>query len=123
MLPATQMPVLDSPSRIMAENVLLLGAKKKRNVSRTYYAILWLQNLFGIAVIGAGFQQTRELITLSAVINAFTMFSYTGILFYVSNRMLPREVGPNWMRNLALIASFCFLGYFCAMTVLAFNWG
>jgi len=121
MLSATQLTVLDSTSRIMAENVLLLGHQKKQNISRTYYAILWLQILFGIAVIGAGFTQPRELITLSAVINAFTMFSYTGILFYVSNRMLPREVRPNWIRNLALIASFCFLGYFCAMTVLAFN--
>ncbi|HAI98055.1 TPA: hypothetical protein DCL30_00740 [Candidatus Peribacteria bacterium] len=120
MLIATQLTVLDSTSRIMTENVLLLRRTPSANVSRMYYFILWLQILFGIAVFSAGFDQPRDLIVLGAVINAFTMFSYTGLLLFLNNRFLPAALRPHPVRSLILIATFLFFGVFCTLTVLSY---
>jgi len=105
----------------MTENLLLLKrGNEQYNVSRLYYAILWFQILFGIAVISLGFSQPRQLITLGAIINAFTMFSYTGILLYLNNRLLAKELRPSIWRNLALIFTFFFFGYFSVRTILEY---
>ncbi len=119
MLTATQLTVLDSTSRIMAENALLLSRKEHHNVSRVYYVILWAQILFGMLVIGSDLAQPRELITLGAIINAFTMFSYTGILLYLNNR-LHTDLRPSLIRNLALLFTFLFFGTFSVLTILEY---
>lgn len=116
MLLSTQIAVLDSTSRIMAENALLMKTGKG-NISKNYYVILWAQILFGILVVLLGFDKPVQLITLGAIINGFTMFSYTGIILYLNNRVLPRPLRPHWLRNIFLSASFVFLGYFCWMTI------
>ncbi|OIO54147.1 hypothetical protein AUJ46_03965 [Candidatus Peregrinibacteria bacterium CG1_02_54_53] len=116
MLLATQLTVLDSTSRIMTENALLLTRKRTARVSVVYYCILWAQIFFGIAVFSLGFDQPRELIVLGAVINAFTMFVYTGLLFCFNNNALARPLRPARWRNAVLIASFLFLGFFCGVT-------
>jgi len=118
MLCATQMTVLDSTSRIMTENVLLMGTKGKSRVSAVYYTILWLQILFGITVFLLGFDQPLTLITLGASLNAFTMFSYIGLLLFVSNRMLPKPLRPHPWRTIGLTASFIFFGFFCYLTII-----
>lgn len=117
MLLATQLTVLDATSRIMTENVLLFSARHRWRVSALYYAILWLQILFGIAVFSLGFDQPYALIVLGAVFNAFTMFTYTGLLLAFNNRVLPKLLRPTMLRNGALTAAFLFLGFFCGVTV------
>jgi len=116
MLVATQLAILDATSRIMAENTLLLK-QGKGDISKSYYIILWAQIVFAILVILLGYDKPRELITLGAIINGFTMFSYTGIILYLNNKVLPKPLRPSWIRNTALSTSFIFLGYFCAMTL------
>lgn len=117
MLLATQLTVLDSTSRIMTENALLLFKKRTARVSLWYYLILWTQIFFGIAVFSLGFDQPRELIVLGAVVNAFTMFISTGLLFLFNNRVLARPFRPSLWRNAALLFTFIFLGFFCGVTV------
>ena len=118
MLCATQLTVLDSTSRIMTENVLLLKHENKVRVSAVYYAILWLQILFGITVFLLGFDQPLTLITLGAIINAFTMFSYIGLLLWIGNRMLPSPLRPRAWRNIMMAATFLFFGVFCVLTLI-----
>jgi hypothetical protein len=117
MLLATQLTVLDSTSRIITENILLTGRASEGRVSLLYYAVLWLQIFFGIAVIGLGFDQPRELIVLGAVINAFAMFVYTGLLLFLNNRFLSRPLRPGILRSGVLLLAFIFFGFFCAVTV------
>ncbi len=116
MLCATQLTVLDSTSRIITENALLLAPKKTHNVSRSYYVVLWLQILFGITVFLLGFDQPLTLIVLGAMANAFSMFVYTGILLWMNNRILARELRPAPWRNLVMICTFLFFGAFCMVT-------
>jgi hypothetical protein len=116
MLCATQLTVLDSTSRIISENALLLAPKATYNVSRSYYTVLWLQILFGIAVFLIGFDQPLTLIVLGAIINAFSMFVYTGILLWMNNRLLAPELRPAPWRNAVMLFTFLFLGAFCLVT-------
>lgn len=117
MLAATQLTVLDSTSRIITENLLLLTSKKSIRVSRVYYGVLWIQILFGITVFSAGFDQPLTLIVLGAVINAFSMFVYSGIILAINNKLLTKAVRPHPWRNLVMAATFLFLGFFCIVTL------
>ena len=118
MLAATQLTVLDSTSRIITENLLLTQSRSQGRISRTYYIVLWSQIAFGLAVILAGFTQPRDLIILSAVINAFSMLVYTGLILGLNNTRLPRPLRPSLARNIILIAAFIFLLVLCLATLL-----
>jgi hypothetical protein len=122
MLCATQLTVLDSTSRIITENVLLLFRRESMNISKVYYAILWIQILFGITVFLSGFDHPLVLIILGAVINAFSMFVYTGIILWLNNSSLAQELRPKPWRNLVMIATFLFLGFFCSITIMNALW-
>lgn len=117
MLCATQLTVLDSTSRIITENIVLMRRRAAGDVSRTYYVVLWTQIAFGIAVFIAGFDQPLTLIVLGAIINAFSMFVYTGILLFMNNRLLAKELRPAPWRNAVMTFTFLFFGIFGAFTV------
>lgn len=118
MLLATQLTVLDSTSRIMTENVLLLRRGTTFAVTRTYYVILWLQIAFAVGVFSLGFVQPKELIILGAIINAFTMFVYTGLLLIFCHRLFPKPLRPSLPRTIALALTFCFFGVFSVLTIM-----
>ena len=116
MLCATQLTVLDSTSRIITENFLLLKKGDEFNVTKIYYSVLWFQILFGISVFGIGFNQPLALIVLGAVINAFAMFVYCGLLLWLNNVFLARPLRPRIWRNIVIFLTFIFFGAFSALT-------
>ncbi|OGD79946.1 hypothetical protein A2368_04235 [Candidatus Collierbacteria bacterium RIFOXYB1_FULL_49_13] len=118
MLTATQFTVLDSTSRIITENLLLLKHKSHARVGLYYYATLWLQIIFCIIIVSVGYSQPKDLITLGAVINGFTMFSYIAILIYLNNHAPKKPYRPSLIRNLILTFTFLFFGFFCLLTIL-----
>ncbi len=119
MLCATQLTVLDSTSRIMTENFLLLTRGEEFKVSKVYYTILWIQILFGITVFSIGFNQPLTLIVLGAVLNAFAMFVYCGLLLVLNNKFLSKALRPAMWRNLVMGATFIFFGIFSYLTISA----
>jgi len=119
MLCATQLTVLDSTSRIISENVLLLRRSDESNVSKVYYIVLWIQILFGIAVIFKGFEHPRDLIILGAVINAFAMFIYSGLLIWLNNRFKEKYLKPAMWRNIVMAFTFIFFVIFSVLTIIS----
>lgn len=118
MLLATQLTVLDSTSRIMTENLLLMKRTAMGRVSHVYYAVLWIQIAFGVVLFLLGYHvQPLALVTLGAVLNGFAMFLYTGLLLFFMNSVMPRELRPSLVRSGILLLTFIFLGVFCFMTV------
>ncbi|MBU0767388.1 Nramp family divalent metal transporter [Patescibacteria group bacterium] len=117
MLCATQLTVLDSTSRIITENFLLLSRGSEFNVSKIYYIILWIQILFGITVFSLGFDQPLTLIILGASFNAFAMFVYSGLLLWLNNKFLAKALRPAMWRNIVMLATFLFLGVFSWLTI------
>lgn len=116
MLCATQLTLLDATTRIIAENALLSSAMPRAwSISKVYYWVLWMQIAFGILVFALGFNQPLTLIILGAIINAFSMFIYTGILLYLNNRSLAKALRPSLWRNIMLAFTGVFLGAFCVV--------
>lgn len=116
MLFFTQFSVFGSTSRIMAENLSLLT----RSVSKIplfFYGCLWIQILAGVAIVLLGFTQPLQLVIISAVLNAFTMFVYSGLILWLNLTALPKEIRPSYVRIFMVGAAFVFYGVFSAITI------
>lgn len=116
MLFNTQFTVLDATSRIMAENFLIL--KTKGNLPKIYYSFLWAQIFFGIIIFLFNFGQPLLLLTISAVLNAITMFVHIGLTLNLNIRELEKEIRPTLFRIIAIIVAFLFFGYFSFRTLI-----
>lgn len=113
MLTATQLTVLDSTSRIISENILLTRGHSAANLPKMYYLTLWIQIAIGLLIVLIGGSQPRQLITLSAVINAFTMFVYILLLVRMNTSKIPDALRPNPIRVIILcISSLLFAALF-----------
>src|SRR3989344_3941823 len=117
MLTATQLTVLDSTSRIITENLLLLRPSSSSPAPKTYYLVLWLQIAFGIFILLLGFDQPRQLITISAAINAVTMCIYSVLLLILNRTLLPPPLRPGLLRSFLLLLTFVFFGFFSYLSI------
>ena len=122
MLFQTQLGVMDSTSRIMAENVAIkkLGAKTEGtvNLCKIYYYFVWAQILFGIILFLLNIYEPKTLIVLGAIINAVAMFVHIGLVFILNQKELPKVFRPNWSRKIIMSFIFLFFGFFCVFVLL-----
>ena len=116
MLFQTQLGVMDSTSRIMAENLAikkLHGQERgKINLSKIYYSFVWAQIAFGIILFLFNIYEPKTLIILGAVINAFAMFVHLGLVFWLNHKILPKVFRPGWIRKIIIGIIFVFFGIF-----------
>lgn len=120
MLFGTQFSVLGSTSRIMAENLVLLSPKKLQveNLPKYFYLFLWLQIIAGIAIFSIGFTEPLSLVVTGAVLNAITMFIYSGLILWLNMSSFKAALRPSLMRAIAVSAAFLFYGGFSIITIL-----
>lgn len=118
----TQFTVLDSTSRIIAENLVLTNLKEPpiKKLPHYYYAVVWVQILFGIIVFLLGFSEPRTLITLGAAINGLTMFTYIILIFIVNRRDLAPALRPSLFRQGILLLMWLFFGLVALMALRQF---
>ncbi len=123
MLFSTQMGVLESSSRIISENILLLFYKKGKrfNLSIGFYLALWAQILLGIFIYLSGFREPRFLLTLGAVLNAAAMMVSFPLLFWLNKKKLPKAYQPGLVRKLIMLAAFIFFVGFVVITLQDFR--
>lgn len=122
MLYATQLGVLESSSRIISENVLLLGWKEKKevNASLWFYFALWGQILLGIVILLLGVSEPKFLLTLSAVLNALAMTVLFPLVWFLNKQRLDNKLQPNLARQVITFASFLFFAVFSIITFTQF---
>lgn len=122
MLFQTQLGVMDSTCRIMAENTAIAKMKKnpngKINLSRFYFIFVWAQISFGIILFLLNIYEPKTLIILGAIINAFAMFIHTGLVAWLNRHSLPKIFQPSWFRRLAIAIIFVFFGFFSVLVLL-----
>ncbi|MBT3817322.1 MAG: Nramp family divalent metal transporter [Candidatus Magasanikbacteria bacterium] len=122
MLFQTQLGVMDSTSRIMAENIAIkkLAHDKKNTVqlSKIYYIFVWTQIAFGITLFLFNIYEPKTLIILGAVINAFAMFVHTGLVFIINHKLLEKPYRPSLWRKVILVGIFLFFGFFSGLVLL-----
>jgi hypothetical protein len=121
MLFQTQLGILDSTSRIMAENYALkkVGVKGREmiDLSKIYYIFLWAQISFGIILFLFNVYEPKSLIVLGAVINAFAMFVHIGLVNWLNFKSLPKVFQPGIVRRLILGIAFVIFGIFSIVTI------
>jgi len=121
MLFQTQLGILDSTSRIMAENFALKkiqkNGKKEINLSKIYFTFVWAQIAFGVVLFLLNISEPRSLIVTGAVINAVAMFVHVGLVNWMNHKLLPQVFWPGRIRQLIIIIIFLFFGGFSAITL------
>ncbi len=118
MLFSTQVGVLESSSRIISENVLLLFHRKgqKANLSLWFYVALWGQIGLGMVIYALGFQEPRFLLTLGAVLNAAAMMTSFVLLLILNKLRLKAAYQPGWIRRIIMVTAALFFAYFLWVT-------
>ena len=122
MLFQTQLGVMDSTSRIMAENLAIKKLEKNKkstiNLGKVYSIFVWSQVAFGTTLFLIGFYEPKTLIILGAVINAVAMFVHIGLVSWTNHKVLPKQFRPSILRKLILLIIFLFFGFFSTLVLL-----
>jgi len=119
MLFGTQLTVLDATSRILTENIAILGINKIKThqIPSIYYFVLWIQIIAGILIFMIGVTQPLQLLTISAILNAFAMFVHVGLTLWLNKTSLHKELQPNIFRTTMMILAFLLYGGFSLYTI------
>ncbi|MBU0570142.1 Nramp family divalent metal transporter [Patescibacteria group bacterium] len=120
MLFGTQFSVFGSTARIMAENLVILSPKKFKidKLPRFFYSFLWLQILAGIGVLSLGFTEPLTLVITGAVLNAMSMFVYSGMILLLNSTKLQKPLRPSLIRKVIVGGAFLFYGFFSIFTII-----
>lgn len=119
MLFGTQFSVLGSNARISSENLVIADQNrfKINNLPKYFYIFLWAQILAGVAIFASGFTEPLALVVTGAVLNAFSMFIYTGLVLYMNKTSLIKQTRPSLLRTIAVGSAFLFYGGFSIYTI------
>ncbi len=110
---STQLGVYESASRIISENIVLLGGvsqKKKVHLGKHFSYVVWGLVGLGITVYVAGFQEPKALLTFSALLNAGAMLSSFLFILLLNARRLEPRYRPSWIRTLLMLVGAVFFG-------------
>lgn len=120
MLFGTQFSVLGSNARISAENLVISNQDrfKVSNLPKFFYIFLWLQIAAGVVIFAVGFTEPLALVVTGAVLNAISMFVYTGLILYMNHTALAKPLRPKLLRTIAVSGAFLFYGGFSIYTIL-----
>lgn len=119
MLFSTQIGVLESSSRIISENFLLMSYKPgfSTNPSLAFYIALWAQIILGIFVLLLGFGEPRLLLTLSAILNAIAMMFAFPLVYILNRRNLKSRYRASPLTQAILVLGFIFFVVFVGITL------
>jgi hypothetical protein len=119
MLFSTQLGVLESVSRIISENIILLNHHegKKANPSLAFYITLWLLIGLGIAYILTGSREPRLMVTIGALMNAGAMMVAFPLIYLLNKKTLPKRIGPSQLRGVVFFIATVFFAYFLTLSV------
>jgi hypothetical protein len=117
---STELALLDAVGRVTAD-LLKVAARvhfgRRASLSRLYFAVVWSLIAFGGLVLLAGFDRPLVLLILSASLNGFVMFLYSGLLLWLNARSFSGPLRMHPLRFAALLGSLLFFGYFSVLTL------
>lgn len=121
MLFQTQLGVMDSTSRIMAENFAIKQMERRRTkkvkLSKIYYTFVWSQIAFGIILFLFNVYEPKTLLVAGAVVNAVAMFVHVGMTIILNRRSLSAPFKARLWRELVMLIIFIFFGVFGTVTL------
>jgi len=120
MLFGTQFAVYGSNARMASENLVISNQDKFKteNISKYFYGFLWMQIAIGIAVLLLGFTEPLTLVVTGAVLNAISMFIYSGLILMLNMTSLEKPLRPSLFRIIGVSFSFLFYGAFSLFVII-----
>jgi hypothetical protein len=113
---STEIAILDAVSRVAADLLKMsFFAREGFSLSRLYLGVLWGLIVFGIVVLLAGFDRPFTLLVMSAALNGFVMFLYSGLLLWLNWKTFHGPLALHPVRIGALLVSLVFFGYFSGL--------
>jgi hypothetical protein len=86
--------------------------------SKLYFALVWGLVAFGIIVLLAGLDQPLVLLVISACTAGTMMFVYSGLLWWMNSRALPRAIRISLLRAAVMLFSFLAFGFLAVFTIM-----
>lgn len=119
MLFGTQFSVYGSNARIASENLVIINKEKftPKRIPKFFFGFLWLQIIAGIIIFLLGFTEPLALVITGAVLNAISMFIYTGLILWLNLTSLGKISRPSLVRTIAVFCAFLFYGGFSVFTI------
>ncbi len=119
MLFGTQFSVYGSNARISSENLVIIDKERfsTDKLPKFFYGFLWMQILAGILIFSIGFTEPLALVVTGAVMNAISMFIYSGMILWLNMTLLEKPLRPSWFRVVAVGCAFLFYGGFSIFTI------
>ena len=120
MLMQTQLGVIDSVSRIIAENTAIMQVNKnnkKINLSKNYYIAVWSIITFGIILFVLGASEPKMLLVLAGVINGLCMAVHVLLTYILNLKKIPKFCQPSWWRKIVIILAFLTYSVFAIFSV------
>lgn len=121
MLFQTQLGIMDSTSRIMAENAALEkirhSGNSQVNLSRIYYIFVWSQIAFGITLFFLDIYEPKSLIVLGALINALAMLIHVVLVTILNRRYLEKPFQPAPWRRWIIYLIIAFFTFFSGVVI------
>ncbi len=120
MLFSTQIGVLESSSRIISENILLMFFKPggTANPSLAFYTVLWVQIGLGVIILLLGFEDPRLLLTVGAILNAIAMTVAFPLIFLLNRRRLAEKYRASFLTKAFFAIGFAFFICFVGVTLI-----
>ncbi|MFI5709890.1 Nramp family divalent metal transporter [Kribbella sp. NPDC051620] len=86
--------------------------------SKLYFWLVWGLVAFGIIVLLAGLDQPLVLLVISACTAGTMMFVYSGLLWWMNSRALPRAIRISRLRTAVMLFSFLAFGFLAVFTII-----
>lgn len=121
MLFQTQLGIMDSTSRIMAENMAILKLRREGDsrvdLSKIYYIFVWSQICFGIVLFLFNIYEPKTLIVLGALINALAMLIHVILVTILNRRLLEKVFQPKPWRQAIIYFIILFFIFFSGVVI------
>lgn len=119
MLFGTQFSVYGSNARMASENLVISNQEKFRieNLPKYFYGFLWMQIGIGIIILLLGFTEPLALVVTGAVLNAISMFIYSGLILFLNMTALEKPLRPSLFRIFGIGSAFLFYGAFSIFVI------
>ncbi len=122
MLFSTQLSVLGTTGKILAENLAIIKIDKFKAVDlpKYFYSFLWAQIGLMLLVLSLGFKEPFQLVLISAVLNSWTMVIYSILVLWMNTTELHKKLRPNAWRGTVVIGVIVFFSVFGFFTMKQF---
>lgn len=111
--------IVDYTSRLAADMVKARYLRTSTvTESKLYFWLVWGLVAFGILVLLAGLTQPLVLLVISACTAGTMMFVYSGLLWWMNSRALPRAIRISRLRTAVMAFAFLAFGALAVFTII-----